>query len=177
MAALWRLPALYICENNRYGMGTSVDRASASTDFYKRGSDYVPGIRVNGMDVLAVKEAIRWARKRILSEESAGPLVMEMLTYRYQGHSMSDPGRKQVFLGTTYRTRDEIQEIRSTQDPIRLLQGQLLESGWCSEAEIKTLEKRVRAEVEAEVQKAMQDEKAAGEEALWQHIYSDTNKS
>jgi len=93
MAMLWKLPIIFVCENNFYSMGTSVDRHSASTDYYKRG-DFIPGIRINGMDILAVREAFRWAREWVLEQ---GPIILELQTYRYSGHSMSDPGKLYYF--------------------------------------------------------------------------------
>ena len=102
MASLWKLPCLFVCENNKYGMGTSVERASANTDFYTRG-DTIPGIRVDGLDVLSVREATKWLTAYIRAGN--GPVVMELTTYRYRGHSMSDPG-------TSYRSRDEIKKVK-----------------------------------------------------------------
>lgn len=90
IAKLWNIPVVFICENNGYGMGTSQDRAAASTDFFKRG-DYIPGVKVNGMDILSVREATEFALD-YCGKQDKGPLVYEMATYRYHGHSMSDPG-------------------------------------------------------------------------------------
>lgn len=141
MAALWKTPVIFACENNNYGMGTASTRAAASVNYYTRG-DYVPGIRVNGMDVLAVREAVRWAKQYVLEH---GPLVMEFETYRYGGHSMSDPG-------TTYRTRDEVTRMRTTSDPITGLKERILSSGAATEEELKELDKKARAEVEEAVE-------------------------
>ncbi|BFZ53483.1 alpha subunit of pyruvate dehydrogenase [Savitreella phatthalungensis] len=143
MAKLWGLPCIFACENNKYGMGTAASRSSAMTDYYKRGQ-YIPGIRVNGMDVLAVKTACEFA-KEYASE--GRPLVMEFVTYRYGGHSMSDPG-------TTYRTREEIQQMRSTNDPIAGLKAKIIEWDVVSEAELKEIDKAARAKVDAEVKAA-----------------------
>lgn len=128
MSYLWNVPCIFVCENNGYGMGTSASRSSSNTDYYTRG-DALPGIWVDGMDVLAVREATRFA---IDYATKTGPLVMEVFTYRYSGHSMSDPG-------TSYRTRDEIQEVRQTRDPIMLFKNKITETGLVSEDEIKVM--------------------------------------
>ncbi|GAW21780.1 hypothetical protein ANO14919_113050 [Xylariales sp. No.14919] len=141
MAKLWGLPALFGCENNKYGMGTAAARSSALTDYYKRGQ-YIPGLKVNGMDVLAVKAAVKYGKEWTIAEN--GPLVLEYVTYRYGGHSMSDPG-------TTYRTREEIQRMRSTNDPIAGLKQKILDWGVCNEEELKTLDKEARKHVTEEV--------------------------
>ncbi|KAJ6096696.1 hypothetical protein N7486_007442 [Penicillium sp. IBT 16267x] len=146
MAKLWKLPALFGCENNKYGMGTSAARSSALTEYYKRGQ-YIPGIKVNGMDVLATKAAVQYGKNYAISGN--GPLVFEYVTYRYGGHSMSDPG-------TTYRSREEIQRMRSTNDPIAGLKQKMLEWGVTSEEELKSIDKAARAYVDAEVAEAEQ---------------------
>ncbi|APA05245.1 hypothetical protein SS1G_09626 [Sclerotinia sclerotiorum 1980 UF-70] len=144
MAKLWNLPVLFGCENNKYGMGTAANRSSALTDYYKRGQ-YIPGLKVNGMDALAVKAAVKHAKE--YANAGNGPLVLEYVTYRYGGHSMSDPG-------TTYRTREEIQRMRSTQDPIAGLKQKLIEWNVTTEDELKTIDKEARAKVDAEVKEA-----------------------
>ncbi len=117
MAQLWKLPVVYIIENNRYAMGTSVTRSSAQTDFSRRGVSFnIPGEQVDGMDVRAVKaagdKAVKWCR------EGNGPYILEMQTYRYRGHSMSDPAK--------YRTREEVDKVRHDQDPIEQVRNRLL---------------------------------------------------
>ncbi|PSS12660.1 hypothetical protein M430DRAFT_106772 [Amorphotheca resinae ATCC 22711] len=144
MAKLWNLPVMFGCENNKYGMGTAANRSSALTDYYKRGQ-YIPGLKVNGMDVLAVKAAVKFGRE--YTTGGNGPLVLEYLTYRYGGHSMSDPG-------TTYRTREEIQRMRSTQDPIAGLKHKLIEWNVTSEEELKAIDKEARTAVDKEVAEA-----------------------
>ncbi|CAK7568021.1 MAG: alpha subunit of pyruvate dehydrogenase [Sporothrix epigloea] len=141
MAKLWKLPALFGCENNKYGMGTSAARSSALTDYYKRGQ-YIPGLKVNGMDVLAVKAAVQYGKEWTANDN--GPLVLEYVTYRYGGHSMSDPG-------TTYRTREEIQRMRSTNDPIAGLKQKILDWGVVTEDELKGIDKEARSYVNEEV--------------------------
>jgi len=115
MAKLWNLPTIFVCENNKYGMGTSSARSSSNTEYFTRG-DKIPGIWVNGMDIIAAKHSIEYARKWAVDDEK-GPLL-EFVTYRYGCHSMS----------TTYRTREEVQRMRSIQDPIRGLQKYI--KGW-----------------------------------------------
>ncbi|ORX56304.1 hypothetical protein DM01DRAFT_1285383 [Hesseltinella vesiculosa] len=141
MAKLWDLPVVFVCENNKYGMGTAANRSSASTEYYKR-AGYIPGIKVNGMDVLAIKRACEWAKE--WTSSGKGPLVMELSTYRYGGHSMSDPG-------TTYRTREEIQHMRSTSDPITGLKQIILDNGVATEADLKAIDKDARKEVDEAV--------------------------
>ncbi|KAH0565635.1 alpha subunit of pyruvate dehydrogenase [Trichoglossum hirsutum] len=144
MAKLWNLPVLFGCENNKYGMGTAANRAAALTDYYKRGQ-YIPGLKVNGMDVLAVKAAVQYGRQYALAGN--GPLVLEYVTYRYGGHSMSDPG-------TTYRTREEIQRMRSTNDPIAGLKQKLLDWEVVTDEELKAIDKDARKYVDDEVAEA-----------------------
>ncbi|KAI9665424.1 MAG: alpha subunit of pyruvate dehydrogenase [Trizodia sp. TS-e1964] len=146
MAKLWNLPVLFGCENNKYGMGTAANRSSALTDYYKRGQ-YIPGLKVNGMDVLAVKAAVQYAKSHTV--EGHGPVVLEYVTYRYGGHSMSDPG-------TTYRTREEIQRMRSTNDPIAGLKQKLLDWEITSEEELKEIDKEARTFVDEQVAEAEQ---------------------
>lgn len=125
-------------------MGTSTNRSSAMTDYYKRGQ-YIPGLKVNGMDVLAIKAAVQYGREWTISGK--GPLVYEYVTYRYGGHSMSDPG-------TTYRTREEIQRMRSTNDPIAGLKHKLIDWGVTTEEELRVIDKEARNFVDHEVAEA-----------------------
>ena len=148
MAELWKLPVVYIIENNRYAMGTSVARSSAQTDFSRRGLSFnIPGEQVDGMDVRAVKaageKAVAWCRA------GRGPYILEMLTYRYRGHSMSDPAK--------YRTRDEVEKVRSEQDPIEQVRQRLLKNKWASEDELKQIDARVRAVVNEAAEFATND--------------------
>ncbi len=135
MASLWDLPVIYIIENNRYAMGTSVQRSSAQTNFSQRGASFnIPGMHVDGMDVRAVKaagdHAVEWVR------EGNGPIILEMETYRYRGHSMSDPAK--------YRTKDEVQKMRAEQDPIEQVKQRILESKHATEDDLKATDKKIR---------------------------------
>ena len=135
MAKLWHLPVVYVIENNKYGMGTSVNRASSTTDLYHRGRSFdIPGEAVDGMDVRAVREAAMRAVAHARSGE--GPYILEMLTYRYRGHSMSDPAK--------YRTREEVDKMRAEHDPIEQVRQRILASKWASEEELKAIDKEVR---------------------------------
>jgi len=147
MSKLWDLPCVFVCENNGYGMGTSAERSSASVSYYSRG-DYIPGIWVDGMDVLAVREASQFAIDWCTSGK--GPLVLETATYRYSGHSMSDPG-------TSYRTRDEIQEVRQTRDPITSFKEKIVGANLVDIDQLKEIDKEVKATIDDAVKKAKVD--------------------
>ena len=140
MAALWDLPVIYVIENNKYAMGTSIERASARTDLYHRGQAYgIPGTQVDGMDVLAVKEA--GAKAAVHVRAGKGPYILEMMTYRYRGHSMSDPAK--------YRSKEEVQKTRQERDPIERLRGALIARGIAEEAALKTIDREVKEVVSA----------------------------
>ena len=135
MAELWKLPVIFVIENNQYAMGTSVNRSSAEDLLYRRGESFrVPGLQVDGMDVLAVRgaaqTAVEWVRA------GKGPLLLELKTYRYRGHSMSDPAK--------YRSREEVQAMREKSDPIEHAKREILEAGYADEAALKAIDKEVR---------------------------------
>jgi len=135
LAALFKLPCIFVIENNKYGMGTSVERASASRDLSKNGSPWgIPGEQVNGMDVTAVREA--GERAVAHCRAGNGPYLLEMKTYRYRGHSMSDPAK--------YRTREEVDEVRKTRDPIEHVEDLLEKHGWADEAALKAIDAEVK---------------------------------
>jgi pyruvate dehydrogenase E1 component alpha subunit len=161
MAELWKLPIIYVIENNRYAMGTSVARSSAQTDFSRRGLSFnIPGEQVNGMDVQTVKaagdKAVAWCRA------GKGPYILEMLTYRYRGHSMSDPAK--------YRTREEVNKVRDESDPIEMIRHRLIENGWASEDELKAIEKATRDRV-IEAAEFAQAGPEPDPSQLWTDIY------
>jgi len=137
MASLWKLPIVFVIENNGYAMGTAVKRSSAETAFYRRGTAFrIPGMEVDGMDVLAVRQAAEVALDFV--RQGNGPVLMQLNTYRYRGHSMSDPAK--------YRSREEVQEMREKHDPIEHAKQELIKRGM-SEDKIKDIDKRIRAAV------------------------------
>ncbi|XP_075215229.1 putative pyruvate dehydrogenase E1 component subunit alpha, mitochondrial [Lycorma delicatula] len=160
LAKLWDLPIVFVCENNHYAMGTASDRGSASIKYYTRG-DYIPGIWVNGMNILEVREATKFA---IDYAKSNGPILMETETYRYHGHSLSDPG-------TSYRTREEIQQVRETQDPIKLYTEKILAVGLITNEEIKGIDKQIKDEINIAAQKCKSDPEVSVDE-MTADIYS-----
>ena len=136
MAQLWKLPVIFIIENNQYAMGTSVKRSHSDTHLYRRGAAFgIPGMEVDGMDVLAVREAGREALEHARSGK--GPYVLEMKTYRYRGHSMSDPAK--------YRTREEVEDVREHNDPIKKCEARILEGGFADEAALKEIDKELKS--------------------------------
>ena len=138
LASLWKLPVLYIIENNQYAMGTALGRGSAQTELYRRGESIgIDGVQVDGMDVLAVKAAGDEAVAHVRAGK--GPILMEMETYRYRGHSMSDPAK--------YRTKEEVQRVRSEQDPIDQLREKILGSGLVNEDVLKAFDREVKGVV------------------------------
>ena len=160
MAELWKLPVIFVIENNRYAMGTAVSRASAQTDFSKRGISFnIPGEQVDGMDVRAVKaaadKAIQWCR------DGKGPYILEMQTYRYRGHSMSDPAK--------YRSKDEVQKMREEHDPIEQVRRRLLEEWKVKEEELKAIDAEVRDIVNESAEFATNDPEPDASE-LWTDI-------
>ena len=159
MSKLWGLPTVLVCENNKYGMGTSVDRHSSITDYFKQGGVAIPGIRCDGMDYLAVRECFKYVKQ--YCGEGNGPIYVELNTYRYHGHSMSDPG-------TTYRDRTEIGDVRGSRDPIETVKRYLIEAGFAEEAELKAMAKEVTKEVNAAAKKAK-----AGSEPAMEELFTD----
>ncbi|MEJ2035080.1 MAG: pyruvate dehydrogenase (acetyl-transferring) E1 component subunit alpha [Maritimibacter sp.] len=162
MASLWDLPVIYVIENNQYAMGTAVKRASSTPEFYTRGEAFgIPGEAVDGMDVMAVKEAGTRAVEHCRSGK--GPYILEMKTYRYRGHSMSDPAK--------YRTREEVQKVRETRDAIEHVRELLLQGKHASEDDLKAIDKEIKAVVNEAADFSRESPEPALEE-LWTDIYA-----
>lgn len=161
MAALWDIPVVYVIENNKYGMGTSIERASSNVELSERGAAHgIPGAQVNGMDVLEVVEKGGAALKH--ARTGKGPMILEMKTYRYRGHSMSDPAK--------YRSKEEVQKMRKEQDPIDNLRHTILEGGFSTEDELKDIDKEIKSVVTAAAEFAQQSPEPE-ESELWTDIF------
>ena len=168
LATLWKLPIVYIIENNQYAMGTHIDRASAQADLAARGKSFgIPGVSVDGMDMEAIYDAIvsalYWTRQ---AEE--GPQLIEMETYRYSGHSMSDPAQ--------YRSREEVAEVREHHDPIKILYSRLLERGFFNETQFAEMEKHIQIIIDDAVQFA-QNSPEPDDAALMTDIYQESSNA
>ena len=160
MAKLWKLPVVFVIENNKYAMGTSIERAAATTDFSMRGASFdIPGEQVDGMDVRMVYDAAKRAIEHARSGK--GPFILEMLTYRYRGHSMSDPAK--------YRSKDEVTKYRQERDPIEQVKARLIEGGFQTEEDLKKIENDIRAIVTEAADFATNDPEPDASE-LWTDI-------
>ncbi len=161
MAALWKLPVIFVIENNQYAMGTSQQRSTSSAEIWERGKAFgIPGEAVDGMDVLAVKEA---GQKAVAHARENGPYILEIKTYRYRGHSMSDPAK--------YRTREEVQKMRDERDPIESVRTLLLEGNHASEEDLKAIDKEIKKIVNESADFAKESPEPALDE-LWTDIYA-----
>ncbi|WP_050929400.1 pyruvate dehydrogenase (acetyl-transferring) E1 component subunit alpha [Aestuariivita boseongensis] len=164
MAALWQLPVIFVIENNQYAMGTAQKRSTSTPELYTRGAAFgIPGEAVDGMDVLAVKEASEKAVAHCRSGK--GPYILEIKTYRYRGHSMSDPAK--------YRTREEVQKMRDERDPIEQVRELLLTGKHASEDDLKAIDKEIKEIVNASAEFAKESPEPALDE-LWTDIYAET---
>ena len=162
MASLWVLPIVFVIENNQYAMGTSLERASSSPALYTRGQAFnIPGEAVDGMNVLAVKEAGERAEKHCRSGK--GPYILEMNTYRYRGHSMSDPAK--------YRTRDEVNKIKAERDPIDNLRSYLISNKISTDSELKDIDKQIKDAISDAANFAISSD-IPDDNELWTDIYS-----
>ena len=162
MAELWQLPVIFVIENNQYAMGTSVARSTKSKTLFERGVAYgIPGEQVDGMDVLAVKAAGEKAVAHCRAGN--GPYILEMMTYRYRGHSMSDPAK--------YRTREEVQKMRDEKDAIEHVRDLLLQGGHASDDDLKAIDKEIKAVVNDAAEFSKESPEPALEE-LWTDIYA-----
>ena len=165
MAALWQLPCIFVIENNQYAMGTAMGRSTSTPDLYTRGDAFgIPGEAVDGMDVLAVKAAGEKAVAHCRAGK--GPYILEVKTYRYRGHSMSDPAK--------YRTREEVQKMRDERDPIESVREMLLQGKHASEEDLKAIDKEIKAQVNAAADFARSSPEP-GLEELWTDIYAEAN--
>jgi len=164
MAALWKLPVIFVIENNQYAMGTSQKRSTSTPDIYTRGEPFgIPGEAVDGMDVVAVRDAGVKAVAHCRAGE--GPYILEMNTYRYRGHSMSDPAK--------YRTREEVQKIREEKDPIEHVRELLVQGKHATEEELKEIDKETKAVIN-EAADFARESPEPDEAELWTDIYADT---
>ena len=162
MAELWSLPVVFVIENNQYAMGTSVKRSTKSTTFFGRGEAFgIPGEQVDGMDVLAVKAAGEKAVAHCRAGK--GPYILEVMTYRYRGHSMSDPAK--------YRTREEVQKMRDERDAIEHVRELLLQGKHATEDDLKAIDKDIKDIVNDSAEFAKESPEPALEE-LWTDIYA-----
>ncbi|CAM9163127.1 unnamed protein product, partial [Ectocarpus fasciculatus] len=164
MSSLWKLPMAFVIENNKYGMGTAANRSSSNDVYYTMGN-HIPGIRINGMNVLAVRQAMEFVRDHLSSGK--GPMYVELDTYRYHGHSMSDPG-------TTYRTRDEVGSVRSARDPVEYAKKLMLDFEMATAEELKQVEKQIRSEVQGALERAKSASVPPVEE-LYKDVFADSN--
>lgn len=162
MSKLWNLPMVFCTENNHYGMGTATSRHSCNDHYYTMGGRTIPGIRMNGMNVLAVKAGMEMVKEHCSSGK--GPFFVEFDTYRYHGHSMSDPG-------TTYRTRDEVGNVRQARDPIDYVKKLLIEFNFATADEIKAIEKDLRNSVQDSLAAAKAG-RFPDDDMLYQDVYS-----
>jgi pyruvate dehydrogenase E1 component alpha subunit len=164
LAMIWKLPVIFICENNNYAMGTSVERTSNVIDIYKLADAYeMPGDAVNGMSAEAVHENVTRAVKR--AREKGGPTLLEMKTYRYKGHSISDPGK--------YRTKEELEEYKG-KDPIQLILKTIYENKYASEEQIKNIDGRVETTI-AESVKFAEESPFPDDSEVLKDVYVDPN--
>jgi pyruvate dehydrogenase E1 component alpha subunit len=160
MAALWKLPVVYVIENNKYSMGTSVDRSTAMTDLYKKGESFgIPGIQANGMDIDSVYNVALQVADHV--RQGNGPVIIEVMTYRYRGHSMSDPA--------TYRSKKEVEGYKE-QDPITIVKQRILSNAYASDDDIKSIEKNIK-DIIAEVAEFAIHESIPCEDELFTDIY------
>lgn len=162
MAALWKLPVIFVIENNQYAMGTAQERSTSSPEIYTRGDAFgIKGEAVDGMDVVAVRDAGKKAAAHCRAGK--GPYILEIKTYRYRGHSMSDPAK--------YRTREEVQRMRSQRDPIEAVRTLLVSQKHSTEEEIKIIDKEIKEIINACAEYAKESREVSAEE-LWTDIYA-----